>query len=37
MFKHQRNAFLSSASYYRWNCWPTFFINKKRWQRILSI
>jgi len=32
LFKHQRNPFLLSAYCYSWNCWPTFFINKKRWE-----
>jgi len=24
--------FLLAACCYSWNCWPTFFINKKRWE-----
>jgi len=25
-------VFLLAAYCYSWNCWPTFFINKKRWE-----
>jgi len=33
LFKRQRNPFLLAAYCYSWNCWPTFFINKKRWHK----
>jgi len=31
LLKHQRNPFLA-AYCYSWNSWPTFLINKKRWE-----